>query len=149
TRRVEPRNGRIEVDDVRALCDDRTRAIALSWVGFASGYRIDVPAFGQFCHETGLFFFLDAIQGLGVFPLDVQAAGVDALAADGHKWLLGPEGAGLLYVKQTWLDRLRPLMIGWNSVARRDFHTVQWEPKPSAARYEGGSANLSGFIGLA
>ncbi len=148
-RRVEPRDGKIEVDDVRALCDERTRVVALSWVGFASGWRIDVANFGQYCREQGIFFFLDAIQGLGVFPLDVVAAGVDAFAADGHKWMLGPEGAGLLYVRQEWLNRLRPLMVGWNSVAQREFNTVAWQPRASAARYEGGSANLGGLLGLA
>jgi selenocysteine lyase/cysteine desulfurase len=85
-----------------------------------------------------------------VFPLDVQRTPVDFLAADGHKWLLGPEGAGLFYVRNEHLDRLRPVGIGWHSVEHsREFHRIELKLKPSASRFEGGSPNAVGFIGLA
>jgi selenocysteine lyase/cysteine desulfurase len=84
-----------------------------------------------------------------VFPLDVRHAGVDFLAADGHKWLLGPEGAGLFYVRKDLLERLRPLGIGWNSmVTSGDFSREDFQLKSTAARYEGGTPNMGGFVAL-
>ena len=149
-RRVRLDGGTVDLDRINEACDARTRIVSASWVGYATGWRIDVGELSALCHERGALFFLDAIQGLGVFPLDVQATGVDFLAADGHKWLLGPEGAGVLYINREHLDRLRPLMIGWNSVlAGSDYTRIEFELRPEAARYEGGSYNMVGFIGLA
>jgi len=148
-RRVSVDGGAVDLDRLAAACDERTRIVSLSWVGYASGWRIDVRHVAELAHRIGALLFLDAIQGLGVFPLDVQSAGVDFLAADGHKWLLGPEGAGLLYVRQEHLDRLRPLMVGWNSVTQgSDYTRVELNIRPDAARYEGGSQNMIGFAGL-
>ena len=150
TRRVPVEGGVVSLDRLAAACDSRTRLVTVSWVGFASGWRIDVAAVAELCHRRGCLLFLDAIQGLGVFPLEVHAAGVDFLAADGHKWLLGPEGAGVLYVKREHLDLLRPLNCGWNSVlAGSDYTRIELNLKPTAARYEGGSQNMVGMLGLA
>ena len=96
--------------------DDRTRVLTVSSVEFASGFRNDLDALGELCRERGVFFFVDAIQSLGVFPLDVQQTPIDALSADGHKWLLGPEGAGIGYVRREWVERLHPIGVGANSV---------------------------------
>ena len=90
--------------------------MSASWVGYASGWRHDVDRLVEMAHARGALLFLDAIQGLGVFPLDVNRTGVDFLAADGHKWMLGPEGAGMLYIRREHLERLRPLGVGWHSV---------------------------------
>ena len=150
TRRVPVDGGVVSLERLEAACDARTRMVSLSWVGYATGWRIDVAALGELCRRRGCHFFLDAIQGLGVFPLDVHAAGVDFLAADGHKWLLGPEGAGLLFVKQSHLDLLRPLNCGWNSVqSAGDYTRIELNLKPSASRYEGGTQNVCGMLGLA
>lgn len=149
TRRVPVEGGRVDLNRVAEACDEKTRLVALSWIGFASGWRIDPAEAADMAHRQGALFLLDAIQGLGVFPLDVRAAGIDFLAADGHKWMLGPEGAGLLFVRREHLDLLRPLNVGWNSVAhRQDFDRIELDIRNEAVRYEGGSQNMVGMMAL-
>jgi selenocysteine lyase/cysteine desulfurase len=149
TRRVEVEGSVVGLDRIAEACDEKTRIVALSWVGFASGFRIDVREAAELAHRRGAYLFLDAIQGLGVFPLDVRAQGVDFLAADGHKWMLGPEGAGIFFVRHEHLDLLRPINVGWHSVRGwRDYSHIELAPRPEAARYEGGSQNMVGVAGL-
>jgi selenocysteine lyase/cysteine desulfurase len=148
-RRVPVEQGRVDLEKIAAACDARTRIVAVSWVGYASGWRNDVDALVELVHDRGALLFLDAIQGLGVFPLDVRRTPVDFLAADGHKWLLGPEGAGLFYLRREHLDLLRPIGLGWNSVVQPyDFDRIELNPKPAAARYEGGTYNMPGLLAL-
>ncbi|NIL98093.1 MAG: aminotransferase class V-fold PLP-dependent enzyme [Planctomycetales bacterium] len=149
TRRVPVDQGRVDLSQLAAACDERTRIVAVSWVGFASGWRHDVDELATLAHEHGALLFLDAIQGLGIFPLDVSRTPVDFLAADGHKWMLGPEGAGLFYVRRDHLDLLHPWGVGWHSVVREhDFDHIQLDLKPTAARFEGGSENIVGNLAL-
>ena len=149
TRRVETDNGRLDLNKLRAACDARTRIVSVSWVGYATGYRHDIERIAEIAHEAGALFFLDAIQGLAVFPLDVALTPIDFLAADGHKWLLGPEGAGIFYVRREHLDRLRAIGVGWSSVVHsHDYSHIELKLKPSASRYEGGTMNMVGHLGL-
>jgi selenocysteine lyase/cysteine desulfurase len=149
-RRIECNRERLEPHVVAAACDQRTRAVTVSWVGYATGWRADLDALAEVAHGCGATLVVDGIQGLGVNPLDVSRTPIDFLAADGHKWLLGPEGAGVLYIRHDWLERLRPWGVGWNSVRNSgDFSHIEMDWKPSAARYEGGSLNLAGFGALA
>jgi selenocysteine lyase/cysteine desulfurase len=148
-RSVPSRGNRVDLDDVRAAVTDRTRVLATSFVQFGSGFRSDLDALGELCRSRGIFFFVDAIQGLGAFPLDVEKTPVDALAADGHKWLLGPEGAGIAYFRRESIDRLRPIGVGAHSVVHPfEYSTIDYRPKPHAGRYEGGALNLPGITAL-
>jgi selenocysteine lyase/cysteine desulfurase len=149
TRLVPSKAGRIPLDDIRAAMDGRTRLLTLSHVEFSSGYRHDLAALGELCRERGVYFFVDAIQGLGVLPLDVRALPIDFLAADGHKWLLGPEGAGIFYIRRELVDRLHAVDIGWNSVVgARNFSKIDFRLKPHAGRWESGSLNVGGISAL-
>jgi len=149
-RRLDTNRGRLELDQLAQACDTRTRIVSLSWVGYATGFRHDLDAITELVHNRGALLFVDAIQALGVFPLDVRRTPIDFLAADGHKWMLGPEGAGVFYIRQEHLDRLRPTGVGWNSVVdAHDFSHIELKFKPSADRYEGGSQNMVGMLGLA
>ena len=148
-RLLRTRERRLWIDDLRNLMDSRTRLVSLSFVEFASGFRNDLHAIGLLCRERGVLFFVDAIQGLGVFPLDVRNTPIDFLSADGHKWLLGPEGAGLFYLRRDLVDLLRPIAVGWHSVIRpNDFSTIDFRLKPHAGRYESGTLNVAGITAL-
>lgn len=149
TRIVPTENERLDLDRLAEACDERTRIVAVSWVGYATGWRNDPAELARIAHDHDACLFLDAIQGLGVFPLDVSQVPVDFLAADGHKWLLGPEGAGLFYLRQEHLDLLRPIGVGWNSVVHAgDFTNPELKLKHRADRYEGGTHNMPGFVAM-
>jgi cysteine desulfurase / selenocysteine lyase len=125
------------------------RLLAISFVNYLSGFRVDLRRIGELCSRHGCFFFVDAIQGMGAFPIDVEACHVDALSADGHKWMLGPEGNGVLYVRQTWLDSIEPVEFGWtNSVNYADYSARGMTPRLDAGRYECGTLNTIGCFGL-
>lgn len=125
------------------------KVVATSWVQFGRGWRCDLPALASLCRDAGALLCCDVIQGLGVVPARLEAWGVDFACADAHKWLLGPAGIGVLYVRRSCLDLLRPLEPGWASVAHReewDNLDLVWDD--GARRLEGGSANLVGIHAL-
>jgi cysteine desulfurase/selenocysteine lyase len=148
TRRVaNDVSGRSDLNTLAAACDNRTRIVTVSWAGFATGYRHDIQGIAQIAHEHGALLFVDAIQALGAFPLDVHEVGIDFLAADGHKWLLGPEGAGIAYIRREHLGRLRPIGPGWHSVnPGQEFTHIELKMREGAARYETGSQNSGGIL---
>lgn len=143
-----PASGEVTAETLRSYLDARTRIVSVSWVGFLSGFRCDLAEISQMVHANGSLLFVDAIQGLGAFPINVHELDIDFLSADGHKWMLGPEGAGLLYVRQKNLDQLAPIGLGWNSLATAGFDPKSVQLKTSAAKFEGGSSNLMGMIAL-
>ena len=106
--------GAIRSRDVMGQVDENTRLVALASCHFISGYRIDFQAIGRYLRERNILFCLDAIQTLGAFPTTVEQ--VDLLAADAHKWLLGPCGAGVLYVRRSVQDKINPPIYGWHNV---------------------------------
>jgi selenocysteine lyase/cysteine desulfurase len=149
-RRVPTREqGRIAIDDLAGAIDESTRILAISHVQYASGFRSDLRAIGGLCRERGVRFCVDAIQGLGVIPIDVEEMYIDFLAADGHKWLLSPEGAAIFFCRRELLDRLRPISVGWKSVANYANHAqIDFRYPDSASRFECGSMNVPSIVGL-
>lgn len=139
--------GRIRLVDVLGQVDESTRLVALASCHFVSGWRLEVDALGKQLRQRGIWFCLDAIQTLGAFPTTVEH--VDFLAADAHKWLLGPSGAGILYVRRELQEDLRPIVHGWHNIRCPNFvaqeHLVY---RADARRYEAGSLALTGFAGL-
>jgi selenocysteine lyase/cysteine desulfurase len=146
-RQVANRDGRILLEDLEAAFDRSTRVLAISYVEFATGFRNDLDALAELCHRRGVALFVDAIQGLGPHRIDVRKTPIDFLAADGHKWMLGPEGAGFLFIRRDWIDRLRPLGVGWHSVVGSyNAQRIELAFKPNAQRWEGGSFNMPGLL---
>ena len=139
--------GKIRAIDVIGQVDESTKLVALASNHFVGGFRIDIAAIGKFLRERKILFCVDGIQTLGAFPTTVEH--VDFLAADAHKWLLGPCAAGVFFVRKTAQEALHPQVYGWNNV-RCPNYTAQEEIvfKPDARRYEAGSENLLGLVGL-
>ncbi len=145
-RMVTAREGRVRKEDIFAACDGKTRLIALSSVEFANGHRNDLPGIGEYCQKKGIFFCVDAIQSLGVLPMDVRSYGIDSLSADGHKWLLAPEGIGGFYISRDVMEMVEPVILGWHSIENRfDFENYDFRLSPDARRFEPGSFNAVGL----
>jgi len=139
--------GAIRVVDVMGQVDESTRLVALASCHFISGQRLEHDAIGKFLRERGILFCLDAIQTLGAFPTPVDH--VDFLAADAHKWLLGPCGAGVFYVKRDLQEKLNPPVYGWHNVRNPNFVAQDAiEFRKGAAKFEAGTHGLIGVIGL-
>lgn len=139
--------GVIRPGDVIGQVDEQTRLVALASCHFVSGYRLDLDAVGRALRERGILFCVDAIQTLGAFPTTVEH--VDFLAADAHKWLLGPCAAGVLFVRKSLQERLRPAVFGWHNVRCPDYLArEEMVYRPDARRYEAGTQNLLGLAGL-
>ncbi len=135
--------------DLLALCDASTRLIAVSWVQYAQGLRIDLPQLGALCRGRGILLCVDAIQGLGALPFDLADSQAHFVVADGHKWMLGPEGLALLYVRPEIRERLALHQFGWNMVEHRgDYDRTDWAPAQDARRFECGSPNFLGIHAL-
>ena len=136
-------------DALLELIDDRTRLLAISSVQYASGIRLNLQRLGDFCHTRGVFFCIDAIQSVGALPLDAQALHADFIAADGHKWLMGPEGVAVFYCRAPLREQLRLHQYGWHMIeGAGDYNRRAWQPARSARRFECGSPNMLGIHAL-
>ncbi len=144
---VELRDGCIDVDELDRACEG-ARLLAVSFVHYLSGFRLDLDAVGEICKRRGCLFVVDAVQGLGPFPIDVKRSGIHALSASGHKWLLGPEGSAIFYIDHDLMPSVEPKEFGWTNVQR--FHAFSTEEKlrTDAGRYECGTLNTIGCFGL-
>jgi cysteine desulfurase / selenocysteine lyase len=139
--------GKIRSIDVQGQVDENTKLVALASCHFVSGWRINLPAIGKMLRQRNILFCVDGIQTLGAFPTTVEH--IDFLAADAHKWLLGPCAAGIFYVRKELHEVLKPTVLGWNNV-RCPNYVAQEEIKlrSGAHRYEAGTDNLLGLVGL-
>ena len=134
--------GRVPFEQIAAQVNKNTRVVSVSSVEANSGFRNDLNRIGRFCKERGILFCVDAIQSLGVLPMDVKADHIDCLAADGHKWLLSVEGLGGFYISKRVLDRIHPAVVGWDSVVNaQDYLHYDFTLRPDARRFEEGSFN--------
>ncbi len=142
-------NERITPDRLRREMTPHTRLVSVSWVSFADGYRHDLGALAEIAHAGDALFCVDAIQGLGAFPLDVRELGIDALYGSGAKWMLALQGVGFLYIRSSLLERLQLGVPGWRSMADMwDFFNYDQPYINDASRFEGGTPNFLGALSL-
>lgn len=136
-------------DALFARVDARTRLLAVSSIQYASGRRLDLEKLGRFCRDHDILFCIDAIQSIGAVRFDVQAAQADFVMADGHKWMLGPEGLALFYCRAELREQLRLQQYGWHMTdAYVNFDQPTWQPAATARRFECGSPNMLGIHAL-
>ena len=123
--------------------DDQTKLLTISSVQYASGLRVDLERLGHACQDKGILFCIDAIQSIGAFPVDVQKYNADFMMADGHKWMLGPEGLGVFYCRQSAINKLKLTQYGWHMVEEMgNYDNPEWTTASSARRFECGSPNM-------
>jgi cysteine desulfurase / selenocysteine lyase len=152
-RRIPTRDGLLDEDALlRAIDEPRVKIVAVSWVGFATGYRADVARIGARCRERGIRFVVDAIQGLGPLALDIRASNVDILACGAQKWLLSPWGSGFMYVRRELIPELAPPIVSWLAVKGSDDfrrlldYDLTW--RDDARRFEFITLPFQDFVGM-
>jgi selenocysteine lyase/cysteine desulfurase len=137
------------VEAIEPLLDGRTRIVSVSSVAFHHGFTADLDTIGELCARCGVLFCVDAIQSVGVLPIDVHRAKIDFLSADGHKWMCGPEGAAIFYVAADKREQLEVLEIGWTNIERqKKFIGAGTTLVADSRRFEAGSLNTNGIYGL-
>jgi selenocysteine lyase/cysteine desulfurase len=135
--------------ELEAACDARTRLLAVSSVQFATGLTLDLQRLGRFCRQRGILFCIDAIQSIGAVDMDLRSLEADFIVADGHKWMLGPEGLALFYCRAELREQLHLHQYGWHMLENSvDFDQRAWRPAASAQRFECGSPNMLGIHAL-
>jgi selenocysteine lyase/cysteine desulfurase len=145
----EEHNGRVDLDELIRLIDGKTRIVAISHVQYASGFRTDLERIGRVAHAHDALLVVDVIQSLGVIPIDVEAELVDVAAAACHKWLLTPEGVGLLYLSSRARERIQPTLVGWTSVPNPDdYSNFEQGWSEGTLAWESGTAPISLIHGL-
>jgi len=142
-RQVDLEQGESPEAALLAAMDRNTRLLSISSVQYASGLQVNLHILGEYCRAHNVLFCVDAIQSLGAIPLDVQAINADFVMADGHKWMLGPEGLALFYCRAELRAQLRLSEYGWHMVEDcLNFDARDWHPARSARRFECGSPNM-------
>lgn len=132
-----------------SYCDSNTRLIAVSSIQYASGLKMDVNLLGKYCHSNDILFLIDAIQSIGVADFDLKECQAHFVMADGHKWMLGPEGVGFFYCDSLIRDQLKLTQYGWHMIEDMGNYDAQtWEAAKSARRFECGSPNMLGIHAL-
>jgi len=151
---VPTRDGLLDEEGLRAAIHERsTRVLALSWVGFATGFVADLERIGAACRARGVWLVVDGMQGVGVLPLDVRRTGIDLLACGGQKWLLSPWGSGFTYVRPEILETIAPQPVSWMGVRGSDDfsalvdYDLTW--RDGARRFEQITIPFQDFAGMA
>lgn len=147
---VRFRGNKLHLEDVEQALTPRTRILAISFVQFLNGFRADLNEIGALCRRKNVFLSVDAIQGLGAVPLDVQAMSIDFLACGSQKWLLNAEGTAFVYVSEELQGQIHQAYLGWVGINDffSDFFRYRLDLDATARRYEGGTLNVAGIIGL-
>ncbi|MCK5647384.1 MAG: aminotransferase class V-fold PLP-dependent enzyme [Gammaproteobacteria bacterium] len=136
-------------DNLMAAIDDKTRLLSVSSVQYADGFRMNLEKLGEFCQQNQILYCVDAIQSIGALKFDVQAINADFVMADGHKWLMSPEGLGLFYCKASLRSQLKLSQYGWRMIENQfDFDSLTWSEAETARKFECGSPNMLGIHAL-
>ncbi len=123
--------------------DSNTRLLSISAVQYASGLRMDLECLGEACRRRDILYCVDAIQQIGALDFDIRAIAADFVVADGHKWMLGPEGLAMFYCRRELMPKLKLRQFGWHMVqAMGEFDKTDWQPADTARRFECGSPNM-------
>lgn len=151
-KRVREEDGRIPFDRIASAIDNRTRLVSISAVQWANGFRTDLTRLGELCQDKGVLLFVDAIQALGVHPIDVRGMNIDFLASGGHKWLTSPEGIGVFYVRRELIGHLRPSEVGYMCFKHSFEQSAdRFDPNDlheDARRFDNGVYNVAGICAL-
>jgi cysteine desulfurase/selenocysteine lyase len=146
---VKSTDGAASVEDFAHLVDHNTRVIAVSQIQFGSGYRSDLKALAKLAHENDAFLLVDVIQAAGCFDTDLSKLNVDFAAGQAAKWLVGPIGAGFVYVSRAIIDELRPKFLGWWGVDQlTEFGYFEREPLDDARKFQVGSPAMIAYVGF-
>jgi selenocysteine lyase/cysteine desulfurase len=145
----EERDECVDVEQLLNMIDEHTRIVAISHVQYASGYRADLRRIGEAARKVDALFVVDVMQSLGVVPIDVEELLIDAAACASHKWLLSPEGIGVLYLSERARDRIEPTLVGWISVPNpEDYYNFEQGWREGALAWETGTGPSSLFYGM-
>jgi cysteine desulfurase/selenocysteine lyase len=148
-RLTQDENHVIDSDELISLIDDRTSAVCISHVQYSTGQRLDLRTLADAAHTHGALLIVDATQSAGAVPVDVVADDVDILVSSGYKWLCGPFGAAMMFVRRSLHEKLEPGLVGWRSTSQVfDFQADQIQWAPSASRFEFGTLAYGCVIGL-
>jgi selenocysteine lyase/cysteine desulfurase len=146
---VPTRDGFICLEDIEGNIHPQTKLFSISFVEFLNGFRNQLAEISDICHQREVLLSVDSIQGVGALPLSVRQMGIDFLSNGGHKWLMGPQGCGFMYISPVLFDRLRPAYVGWLSVKDSwNFFDYNLEFLEDAGRFEIATSNILGIFGL-
>lgn len=143
------KSARENIDRIEKLINKKTRALSISHVTTATGQVLPVNEIGELAKSHNLLYFIDGAQSAGMLPINVHKTGCHAYATSGHKWLLGPKGTGLLYVRKDYLDQIEAKWVGaYSNTGEFDLITGKFQLNPTAQRYEYGTVSVPLFVGL-
>ena len=143
------RDGKVDIDEMLSMVDERTRIVSISAIQFSTGFRADLERVGEVARKHNALFSVDMIQAFGAIPLDLSALGADIAAGASHKWLCAPEGCGILYLSARAQERIQPTLVGWISVADPwNFDDREQPLHPNALSLESGTGPAALFYGL-